>query len=214
MRSAGNKRVVGKGGITLKIDIEQLKTLVESGDKTALESHIYTALEKEDVALVQSVNSDVRSALDTEKDKHHNKALETWKTNNLKGLIDDAVAKANPTETPEQKRIRELEEKIANNEKREKVAELKEKALEHVTNNGLPLKFATKYISRFLEEDETVTTSTLDELKNDLDALVTEQVEAKFKDNGRDIDKGGSGSTGTIKSITEMAAEHNIRNQN
>lgn len=196
------------------IDLGQLKTLVEAGDKTALETHIYKALEKGDVSKAITANAAVKSDLDSEKDKHHNTALETWKTNNLQGLIDDAVKAANPTETPEQKRIRELEEKISNNEKKEKLNALKEKAMEHVSSNGLPLKFATKYINRFLEDDENLTATALDELKSDLDAIVAEQVDAKFKENGGTPPPGGSGSGPVnIKTIEQMAAEHNIRNK-
>lgn len=196
------------------IDLDQLKTLVEAGDKTALETHIYKALEKGDVSKAITANAAVKSDLDSEKDKHHNTALETWKTNNLQGLIDNAVKAANPTETPEQKRIRELEEKISNNEKKEKLNALKEKAMEHVSSNGLPLKFATKYINRFLEDDENLTATALDELKSDLDAIVAEQIDAKFKENGGTPPPGGSGSGPVnIKTIEQMAAEHNIRNK-
>lgn len=197
------------------IDLDQLKTLVEAGDKTALETHIYKALEKGDVSKALATNAAVKSDLDSEKDKHHNTALETWKSNNLQGLIDDAVKQANPTETPEQKRIRELEEKIANGEKSAQRAQLKSKALEFATENGLPSKFASKYIERFLGEDENTTTATLSELKADLESVIQEGVDSKFKGNGRTPPPGGSGnqSPGTIKTIEQMAAEHNIRNK-
>lgn len=205
----------GKGGNIMIIDLDQLRTLVEAGDKTALETHIYKALEKGDVSKALTANAAVKSDLDSEKDKHHNTALETWKTNNLQGLIDDAVKVANPTETPEQKRIRELEEKIANGEKSAQRAQLKSKALEFATENGLPPKFASKYIERFLGDDETTTTATLSELKTDLESVIQEGVDSKFKDNGRTPPPGGNGSgtSTTMKSIQEMAAEHNVRNK-
>lgn len=180
----------------MKIEIEQLKTLVENGDKVALESYILKGLEKSDMPSVLSTNGEVKSFFDSEKDKHHSTALETWKSNNLEGLVEAEVLKRNPQETPEQKRIRELEEKITNGEKATKRAELKNKAMEYATANGLPSKFAAKYIERFLGDDEDATTATLNELKGDLDGLVHEGVEAKFKESGRDInfgtgDKGG-----------------------
>ncbi|QCR33133.1 DUF4355 domain-containing protein [Lysinibacillus sp. SGAir0095] len=175
------------------IDLEQVKTLAESGDKSALEQYIFKALEKGDVESAVKVNAAVNSELDSLKDTHHTKALETWKTNHLQGLIDDAVSKANPQETPEQKRIRELEEKILNSEKATKLAELKAKALEHATSKGLPNKFATKYIERFLGDDETVTASTLDELKTDLDEVIQAQVQETLKGNARGVG-GGTGS--------------------
>lgn len=194
------------------IDFEQVKTLAESGDKSAFEQYIFKALEKGDVQSAVSVNAAVNSELDSLKDTHHTKALETWKTNHLQGLIDEAVSKANPQETPEQKRIRELEEKIQNSEKAAKLSELKAKALEHATSKGLPNKFATKYIERFLGDDETVTVSTLDELKTDLDEVVQAQVEEKLKGNARGIG-GGIGNSNKEPSIGEKLAKQNINNK-
>src|SRR5690606_21288053 len=126
------------------------KALVEAGDNSALEKHIYESLERGDVTAAATANKDVRSELDSAKDTHHRTALETWKTNNLNALIDEEVKKRNPEETPEQKRIRELEEKIENGEKATKRAELKNKAMAYATEQKLPAQFASKYIDRFL----------------------------------------------------------------
>lgn len=178
----------------MQVNFEELKALVEAGDKSAFEQHIFKSLEKGDVLTAATTNAAVKSELDSEKDKHHNTALETWKNNHLQGLIDDAVAKANPQETPEQKRIRELEEKILNSEKEAKLSKLKAAALEHATKQGLPSKFATKYIERFLGDDETVTATTLDELKADLDEVVQAQVEEKLKGNARGVGGGTGGN--------------------
>jgi Domain of unknown function (DUF4355) len=190
----------------MQVNFEELKALVEAGDKSAFEQHIYKSLEKGDVLTAVTTNAAVKSELDSEKDKHHNTALETWKNNHLQGLIDDAVQKANPQETPEQKRIRELEEKIANSEKNEKLSTLKAKALEHATTKGLPTKFATKYIERFLGEDETLTASTLDELKTDLDEIVKTQVEETLKGNARGVG-GGTGGNATESYGTKLAKQ-------
>ncbi|CAM5191431.1 hypothetical protein LSPH26S_05521 [Lysinibacillus sphaericus] len=46
-----------------------------------------------------------------------------------------------------------------------------------------------------LGDDETVTNTTLDEFKTDFDAVVQAQVDSKFKELGRDIDKPGGGSS-------------------
>lgn len=197
----------------MKLELDQLKTLVENGDKAELETYILKGLERKDLPSVLATNAEVKSFLDSEKDKHHSTALETWKSNNLEDLVEKEVLKRNPQETPEQKRIRELEEKIANGEKATKRAELKTKAMEYAAEKGLPSKFTTKHIERFLGDDESTTTATLTELKDDLDSLIQEGVESKFKDKGRTVSTGGGGSVTTIKSIQEMAAEHNVRNQ-
>ncbi|WP_162920112.1 DUF4355 domain-containing protein [Paenisporosarcina cavernae] len=198
----------------MKYELDQLKTLVEKGDKAALDTYLLKGIEKSDMPSVLTTNAEVKSYIDSEKDKHHSTALETWKSNNLESLVEAEVRKRNPEETPEQKRIRELEEKIANGEKATKHAELKSKAMQYATDNNLPAKFASKYIDKFLGDDESATTATLGELKEDLDNLVREAVDKKFKENGRNLQSGSSGQPTTIKSIQEMAAAHNVRNTN
>lgn len=197
----------------MKIDLNKFKELVEAGDNSALEKHIQESLERGDLVAAAATNKDVLGELDSLKDTHHKTALETWKSNHLNQLVEEEVKKRNPPEeTPEQKRIRELEEKIANGEKATQRAELKNKAMAYATDNKLPSKFASKYIERFLGDDESSTTATLSELKTDLDALINDGVNNKFKENGREVPSGTPGAT-KIKSIQEMAAEHNIRNQ-
>lgn len=198
----------------MKIDLNRIKELVEAGDNSALEKHIlHESLERGDLTAAAAANKEFRSELDSVKDTHHQTALQTWKTNHLNQLVEDEVKKRNPPEeTPEQKRIRELEEKIANGERATQRAELKNKAMAYATDQKLPAKFASKHIERFLGEDEAATTTSLAELKADLDELVQEGVNSKFKENGREV-PGGSAGNSTVKSIQDMAAEHNIRNQ-
>lgn len=155
--------------------------------------------------------SEGRKVLQPKLDQHFTKSLETWKANNLESLIEEEVRKRNPEETPEQKRIRELEEKLQKQEREAKLAKLKEKALQHATEKGLPTKFATKYIDRFLGDDENITVSTLDELKQDLDSIIEESVNAKFKDYGRQIDHGTGGTGAGAVDISALANEVSLR---
>lgn len=196
----------------MQVNFEELKALVEAGDKSAFEQHIFKSLEKGDVLTAATANAAVKSELDSEKDKHHNTALETWKSNHLQSLIDEAVSKANPEETPLEKEVRALKEQLERKDKEAKLSELKAKALEHATKQGLPTKFATKYIDRFLGDDETVTTSTLDELKADLDEVVQAQVEEKLKGNARGVG-GGTGANSEKPSIGAKLAKQNSNNK-
>ena len=191
----------------MQVNFETLKTLVEAGDKSAFEKHIFESLEKGDVVTAASHNALVKSELDSEKDKHHNTALETWKTNNLQTLIEEEVSKRNPQETPEQKTIRELKERLDQKEKSEQRAALKEAALTYATDKGYDAKFATKWIDRLLGEDETVTNTTLDNFKTDLDAIVQAQVEEKLK--GANRNPGGGSGGGTDLSTGARVAQQN-----
>ena len=192
----------------MKLDLEQLKTLVESGDKTTLESYIYKALEKGDVALVQAVNADVRSVIDAEKDKHHNKALETWKSNNLEMLIEAEVKKRNPDKTPEQIELEKLRKEIEDERNARNREKLMNEAIKQATEKGLPVDV----LDFFIGDDEDTTMSNLSKLEEAFNKAVLSQVDNKFKDNGRSIEKPGNISA-TTTNLSELAAQANLRNK-
>ena len=108
----------------------------------------------------------VKSFLDTDEgkkvlqprlDSYFTKGLETWKNNNLQKLVDDEVSKRNPSETPEQKRIRELEEKYEKVEKERTREILKNKALSTLTEKKIP----TFLVDYLIGNDEESTTGNL-----------------------------------------------------
>ena len=194
------------GGKNMQVNFEELKALVEAGDKSAFVQHIFKSLEKGDVFTAATANATVKSELDSEKDKHHNTALETWKSNHLQGLIDEEVSKRNPQETPEQKRIRELEEKLQQNEQKEQRAALRERAIKYMTEKGYDAKFATKYADKFLAADETATHTFLDDFKTDFDAFVQASVEERMKGSARNPG-GGSHAGGSEPSYGSKLAK-------
>lgn len=95
-------------------------------------------------------------------DSNFTKGLETWKNNNLQKLIDEAVTKANPAETKEQKQIRELTERLNQKEVEEKKQMLLNKGLLKADEMKLP----KEVVSYFLGEDEESTNSNLETLSN------------------------------------------------
>jgi hypothetical protein len=126
-------------------------------------------------------DKDLKSWLDSEKDKHSGKSLETWKTNNLQKLIDDAVKKANPAETPEQKQIRELTDRLNKKETEEKKGQLTNKALKVAQEKKLP----TSLVDFFIGEDEDTTTKNLEALEKvfteTVNKMVTERLDGDYK---------------------------------
>lgn len=126
-------------------------------------------------------------------DKNFNKGLETWKTNNLEKLIDDEVKKRNPDQTPEQKKIAELE-KLIEDEKSARMREaLVNKALRVAKEKGLP----DGIVDFFVGADEETTLSNLDHLETVFNKAVTDAVNVKFKESGRNPEQG----TGDRKSV-------------
>lgn len=91
-------------------------------------------------------------------DKHFSKGLDTWKEKNLQKHIDEAVAKLNPEETPEQKQIRELTERINEQEK----ATNREKLLNNTLSTLSEKKLPTELAHLLLTDDEEGYTKNLE----------------------------------------------------
>jgi hypothetical protein len=53
-------------------------------------------------------DKEFKAYLDSEEDKHYSKALETWKTNNLQGLIDEEIKKRFPEKDPKDTELAKL----------------------------------------------------------------------------------------------------------
>lgn len=154
-------------------------------------------------------NADGRKWLDSEKDKHSAKGLETWKTNNLEKLIDEEVKKRNPDETPEQKELAKLRKEIEDERKARNREALVNKALKVADEKQLP----KGVIDFFIADDEENTLSNLTKLEEEYGKAVQAAVDAKFKEGGRLIDHGtgGGGQTGAID-IGAIASEVSLRN--
>lgn len=195
----------------MKINVEELKTLVEAGDESALQDHIFASLEKGDVKAAAEANKDILSEVDSIKDTHHQKALETFKKNEvpklIKAAVDDKVKELNPEETPEQKQIRDLQELFNKEKQKSARAEARSKLIEIATSKevGLDAVFVAKHIDKFVpgsfeigEDGEIDVTTVVEAVKTELTGLsadfktiVDKQVEETMK--GVAIDGVGGG---------------------
>ncbi|WP_102335741.1 DUF4355 domain-containing protein [Salimicrobium jeotgali] len=147
--------------------------------------------------LKQPTKEDVEGFLDTEEgkqllqprlDNYFTKGLNTWKENNLNKIIEDEVAKRNPKETPEQKRIRELEEQIEQGKQEAQREKLMNKAVSQASEKGLP----TDIVSFFIGEDEDSTLNNLATFEEKYNAAVQSKVDEQFKQQGRNVDGGNT----------------------
>lgn len=127
-------------------------------------------------------------------DQHFTKGLETWKEKTLPTLLDDEIKKKFPGETEEQKRLRKLEEELAQERQARLKSELQNKATTLATQKGLPVEI----ISYFVGQDEDTTVNNLTALENIWQQNIQKAVEAKFKESGRTPNSGGGGGSGQI----------------
>ena len=125
-------------------------------------------------------------------DSHFAKGLETWKEKTLPGLIEEEIKKKFPAETEEQKRLRKLEEELAQERQARLKSELQNKATTVATQKGLPVEI----ISYFVGQDEDTTVNNLTALESIWQQALEKAVEAKFKDSGRSPNPGSPGGPG------------------
>lgn len=125
-------------------------------------------------------DKDFKSFMDSEKDTHANKALETWKTNNLPTLINDEVLKATgKKKTPEQIKIEELEKKF--NEKEVEAQNLanQSKIKDLLTQNGFD---PTKTIEFFNTSNVENVEASIGNFKSIIDEMVSGGVKKAIAD--------------------------------
>ncbi len=132
-------------------------------------------------------------------DKHFNKAIVTWKENNLDSIVEDEIAKRNPGETEDQKRIRILEAKIKESETKEKRTRLESYAKEVATQKGVPAEI----VPYFVADDEETTEANIETLERNISEMVQQQVKARFKDGGRDVQRNRTPSVGELSRLKD-----------
>jgi Domain of unknown function (DUF4355) len=138
-------------------------------------------------------------------DLNFTKGLETWKANNLETLVNDELAKRNPAQTEEQKRIAALEKALEDQKKEAQREKLTNIAMKHATEKQLP----TDLINFFLADDEDGTTANLGKFEETFTKAVQAAVESKFKSNGRDIAHGSGSGKDSGEYGKQLATEFN-----
>lgn len=193
------------------MELKEVKEFIEQNKENEEVKAYLQGLSKVDVARMQTEaesNQEIKSWLDSIKDKHASKSLETWKTNNLQKLIDEAVSKANPKETPEAKQIRELTERLNKKEADEQRQILMNKALLKADEKKLPKEI----VSYFLGEDEDSTTTNLTKLEEIFNNHISKEIEERLK-GGYKPPKNEDNKTDISKMSMEEYAEY-WKNQN
>lgn len=214
----------------MKIDLEQFKTLAEAGDVSAIQAHIFASLEKGDVVAAAEANKEILSEVDSIKDTHHQTALETFKKKQLPNLIqtavDEKVKELNPQETPEQLKIRDLEERFNKEKQKSARSDLRLQLITLATSDeiGLDSAFVNKHIDRFIpksfelgEDGEIDLTTVIESVKGELTGLATDfktvvsaQVQETMKGAARnDLGGGVAGAAGKEETLGERLAKQN-----
>lgn len=170
---------------------EELKTYLQDLNKVNVEG-----IEK-----YVTEDEEGKKWFDSIKDKHFNKELDTWKSNNLTKLIDDEVKKKFPSKDEKDIEVDNLKVEIEKM-KQEKLHEvLTSKAVKIASDKNLPLSL----VDFFIAQDEDATVNNLKVLEESFNKEVQKAVEKRLKNEGYNPPKDTSGNTLTLETIKNMS---------
>ncbi|MCP1147385.1 DUF4355 domain-containing protein [Bacillus sp. 1735sda2] len=140
-------------------------------------------------------------------DQHFTKGLETWKDNNLEKIVEEEVSKRNPSKTPEQLEVEKLRKEIEAEKAARNRETLVNKALKAADEKKLP----KDVIDFFIGENEDSTLENLSKLEESFNAAVQAAVDVKFKESGREIERGNGAGHSSGVDIAKLASQSSIR---
>lgn len=116
------------------------------------------------------------SFMDSEKDKHLTKGIETFKSNHLEKLVDAQIKERFPEQDPKDVQISEMNQRIDKMQKDSDRKELTNLALKTVTDKKLP----TELVDLLVSSDETTTLKNIESFetifRDRMENMVTEKM--------------------------------------
>lgn len=146
---------------------------------------------------------DFKAFLEGEGGKDFEKRLKEWKKNNLEKELEPFIQEKYPDliTDPTQKKILELEKKLADEQKANARKDLITEAIKYANEKKIP----SNLVENFLGEDLEKTKVNLDSFVESINPWVQEQVDERL--GASSWVPGGTGSSGASKSLGEQLAE-------
>lgn len=151
-------------------------------------------------------DKEFRAYIESENDKYHNKALKTWKENNLEKELEPLITEKYPelVTDPVKKEAAEAKKEIEKLKAEMARKDLLSEATKYALEKKLPVKFVEKLLGEDLDSTKTNLDSFGDEWSKGLESLVDE----KMKQSS--YVPGGNNPDGTKVSIgASIAAQNN-----
>ena len=183
---------------------EEVKQFIE-GNKENQEVQSYlqglNPMSVEGMERFVNENGDGKRWLDSLKDKHLNKGLETWKANNLEKVVDEEIKKRFPAKDDKEIEVEKLRAEVEKM-KQEKLREsLTNKAIKIADDKKLPLSL----VDFFIGADEGATLNNLKVLEDTYNSSVQKAVEQRLKGEGYNPPKDSNGNNLTLEAIQKMS---------
>ena len=183
-------------------DDENIDSLLENSDlaKSLKESGLTL-----DAFKGKLKEKEFKAFLESENDKYFNKALGTWKENNLEKELDPFIKEKYPelVTDPMAKKLADLEKELEKERAVNARKDLLNEAMKYASDKKLPTSIIEKCLGEDLETTKTQLDSIADEWSKGLEAIATE----KMKSNSYVPGKGEDGKPVSIGSL--MAKTNN-----
>ncbi len=194
-------------------DVQQF--LSENKDSNDVKGLIQGLLGVDDIQNLLQTNKDFTSWFDSEKDKHHNKALDTYKQKTLPKLIEEEIARRNPNnKSPEALEVEKALAEIKQWKTRTIRESVRNEALKFATEHKLPSDVIDYFITLDNEDDDEgtkskeATMSNLTKLKDTWSSHLQTVVNEQLKGSGyTPKDTGNQGAAYTHDQLKSMTAE-------
>ena len=152
-------------------------------------------------------DKDFKAYMESENDKYHNKALKTWKENNLEKELEPFIKEKYPdiVTDPMAKKLADLEKQLADEKAANARKDLLAEAMKYAKDKKLPASVVEKCLGDDFDKTKEVIDSIAEDWSKGLEAIVTE----KMKQSSY---VPGNGSDGKPISIgASIAAQNNSR---
>lgn len=186
-------------------DDENINSLLEGTD---IEETFKTSGLTLDAFKEKLKEKDFKAFLESENDKYFNKALGTWKENNLEKELDPFIKEKYPelVKDPMAKKLADLEKQLADEKAANARKDLLNEAMKYAKDKKLPASIVEKCLSEDIDKTKEVIDAISKDWSDGLEAIATE----KMKSNSYVPGKGADGKDISIGAA--VAAQLNKSN--
>ncbi|WP_426621039.1 DUF4355 domain-containing protein [Bacillus amyloliquefaciens] len=124
-------------------------------------------------------DEDAKKWMQSQKDRFFSTSLNSWMESTFPQKLEEEIKKRYPDETPEQKRIRELELKNEEFERNARIEKMKSIALKTASDKKIPADL----IDLLVSDNEEVTLGNLTKFEESMKPYIQEQVEDRLKNS-------------------------------
>ncbi|AOZ93629.1 DUF4355 domain-containing protein [Paenibacillus crassostreae] len=193
------------------MDLDQVKQFIEANGTTEeVKSYLQVLNPMSVEGIEQFVQSDkdAKSWFDSTVDKRTTKSLETWKANQLEGLLDAEIKKRFPAKDEKEIEVEKLRAEMETMKLEKQRERLTSQAIKIASEKKLPLTL----VDFFIGADETTTTANLAVFEQSLQLAVQQQVEQRLKGDGYTPPADSTGKTFTLDTIKGMSQDEINKN--